>query len=116
MLSSEDARRDAERFYPASRGRTVVVRFAVLPPEVDLRDPARVLGTYGLPARFLYLPNQFWKHKNHAVIVEALAWLGKADPSLRDLCALTSRQLDALGPDTGPRTKQEQLGLFGGRS
>jgi glycosyltransferase involved in cell wall biosynthesis len=75
MLSSEDARRDAERFYPASRGRTVVVRFAVLPPEVDPREPGRVLGTYGLPERFLYLPNQFWKHKNHAVIVEALALL-----------------------------------------
>lgn len=75
MLSSEDARQDAERFYPASRGRTVVVRFAVLPPRVDLDDPGQVLATYGLPQRFLYLPNQFWKHKNHAVVIEALALL-----------------------------------------
>ncbi len=75
MLSSEDARQDAERFYPASRGRTVVVRFAVLPPRVDLEDPSQVLATYGLPSRFLYLPNQFWKHKNHAVVIDALALL-----------------------------------------
>ncbi len=75
MLSSEDARQDAERFYPASRGRTVVVRFAVLPPQVDLHDPSQVLATYGLPSRFLYLPNQFWKHKNHAVVIDALALL-----------------------------------------
>jgi len=75
MLSSEDARKDSERFYPASRGRTVVVRFAVLPPAVDLHDPSRVLATYDLPGRFLYLPNQFWKHKNHAVVIDALGLL-----------------------------------------
>ena len=75
MLSSEDARQDAERFYPASRGRTVVVRFAVLPPTLP-RDPGpELLAKHALPARFLYLPNQFWKHKNHEVVIDALARL-----------------------------------------
>jgi glycosyltransferase involved in cell wall biosynthesis len=73
MLSSESARRDCERFYPASRGRTVVVRFAV-PAPADPADPT-LAARYALPAEFFYLPNQFWKHKNHRVIIEALALL-----------------------------------------
>jgi glycosyltransferase involved in cell wall biosynthesis len=27
---------------------------------------------YSLPERYLYLPNQFWVHKNHRVIIDAL--------------------------------------------
>jgi glycosyltransferase involved in cell wall biosynthesis len=75
MLSSEDARADSERFYPRSRGRTVVVRFAVRPPELAVAPGPQLLEKYGLPERFMYLPNQFWKHKNHAVVIEALAQL-----------------------------------------
>lgn len=78
MLSSEDARRDCERFYPASRGRTAVVRFAVdLDPAVPLARRDEIRGRYGLPDRFFYLPNQFWTHKNHAVVVRALALIAK---------------------------------------
>jgi glycosyltransferase involved in cell wall biosynthesis len=75
MLSSEDARQDAERFYPGSLGRTVVVRFAVLPPPLPHTPGAELLARHGLPERFLYLPNQFWKHKNHEVVIDALARL-----------------------------------------
>src|SRR5712671_346481 len=73
MLSSESARRDCELFYPASRGRTVVVRFAV-PAPADPPDDT-LTARYALPVEFFYLPNQFWKHKNHGVIIEALRLL-----------------------------------------
>jgi glycosyltransferase involved in cell wall biosynthesis len=73
MLSSEDSRRDCERFFPQSIGRTAVVRFAVLPPDLSSYDEARILADrYKLPEHFFYLPNQFWKHKNHRVVIEAL--------------------------------------------
>ncbi len=75
MLSSEDARADSERFYPGSRGRTVVVRFAVQPPQLPAPPGPELLRRHGLPERFLYLPNQFWKHKNHSVVIDALALL-----------------------------------------
>jgi glycosyltransferase involved in cell wall biosynthesis len=73
MLSSESARRDCERFYPGSRGRTVVVPFAV--PAIQDPPDGTLARRYALPDEFLYLPNQFWKHKNHGVIIEALALL-----------------------------------------
>lgn len=73
MLSSEDARNDCERFYPGSRGRTTVVRFAVrVDPALLEPDPAQVAREHDLPADFFYLPNQFWKHKNHGLVVDAL--------------------------------------------
>lgn len=76
MLSSENARADCEHFYPASTGRTAVVRFAAqLDACLMEEDPGLTLEKYGLPAQFFYLPNQFWKHKNHAVVIEALGVL-----------------------------------------
>jgi glycosyltransferase involved in cell wall biosynthesis len=73
MLSSEDSRRDCENFFPQSIGRTSVVRFAVLPPDLSDDDGARATADqYKLPKHFFYLPNQFWKHKNHCVVIEAL--------------------------------------------
>jgi len=82
MLSSENARADSERFYPGSRGRTVVVRFAVQPPQLPAPPGPELLRKHGLPERFLYLPNQFWKHKNHAVVIEALALLRPLQESI----------------------------------
>lgn len=73
LLSSETARTDCEKFYPASRGKTRVVRFT---PQVDV-EVARAradaaITRHGLPARYFYLPNHFWAHKNHTVVLEAL--------------------------------------------
>lgn len=76
MLSSEDARKDCEHFYPGATGNTAVVRFAT-PIPADLMEafPEKVREEYRLPPQFFYLPNQFWKHKNHIVVIEALGVL-----------------------------------------
>ncbi len=81
MLSSRDAEGDCLRFYPASRGRTVVVPFAV-PQKPGMAPDPTVPAHHGLPARYFYLPNQFWRHKNHVVIVEALARARDAGTSM----------------------------------
>lgn len=79
MVSSESARADLERFYPAARGRAAVVRFAVdIEPAAFIGRGAELRAAYGLPERFFFLPNQFWRHKNHRVIVDALARLKAA--------------------------------------
>jgi glycosyltransferase involved in cell wall biosynthesis len=82
MLSSEDARRDCEKFYPAARGRTIVVPFAVPPPSISKGVLAESLQRHQLPHDFFFMPNQFWKHKNHAVVIEALALLGERGRSI----------------------------------
>jgi hypothetical protein len=78
MLSSESALADCRRFYPGLSNDIAVVSFATQ-PAADLltADAATVLAKYGLPPRYFYLPNQFWRHKNHQVVVEALTILKK---------------------------------------
>lgn len=72
LLSSEDARKDCSRFFSSPKLRTRVARFAVLPSlEPDEQDPT-IHRRYGLPERFFYLPNQYWTHKNHVTVVDAI--------------------------------------------
>jgi glycosyltransferase involved in cell wall biosynthesis len=73
MLSSEDSRRLCEQLYPQTRGRSAAVRFAVdAQPGISLEGARAVAEFYGLPQHFFFLPNQFWQHKNHGVVVAAL--------------------------------------------
>ena len=77
LLSSEDARRDCERFYPSSRGKTAVVNFAtrvevgLLPELTETR-----VRSYGLePGNYFFFPGQLYKHKNHLLVIRALGLL-----------------------------------------
>lgn len=100
MLSSEDARRDCESFYPLSKGKTAVVRFAIdLDPAEHLGRGAEIRARYGLPDRFFYLPNQFWTHKNHAIVVGALKLIA-AEAGLGGLppVVMTGRTEDPRDP------------------
>lgn len=73
MLSSEDARRDCNEMFPSLQERARVVRFATRPSAAALSaEPQQVIAQYGLPPCFFYLPNQFWRHKNHQVVIDAL--------------------------------------------
>jgi len=98
MLSSEDARKDCERFYRSARGKTAVVRFgAFLSSDLIETSPEKIAQVYGLPSRFLYLPNQFWKHKNHMVVVEALGLLKRQGVGV--VVAATGNPSDPRHPD-----------------
>jgi glycosyltransferase involved in cell wall biosynthesis len=98
MLSSESALQDCMRFYPGLTNPTSVVRFATQPaPESLTANPPDVIAQYGLPAKYFYLPNQFWRHKNHQVIVDALAILKKLN--LEVVVAATGSTEDPREPD-----------------
>jgi glycosyltransferase involved in cell wall biosynthesis len=76
VLSSEDARRDFARVFPDRVGATHVVRFCSVPDaQWWEQDPAGVARRHGLPERFLIVCNQFTRHKNHLVLVEAMKLL-----------------------------------------
>ena len=83
MLSSQNALKDCEHFYPATRGKTSVLPFCVQTPELcNAVDPEVVQKTYALPARYFYLPNQFWRHKNHLTLLAALKLLHDAGDNI----------------------------------
>lgn len=98
MVSSESALRDCQEFYPGVADRISVVRFATQPP-LDLltADPSAVIEHYGLPSKYFYLPNQFWRHKNHQVVVDALAILAKRGDDV--VVAASGSKDDSREPD-----------------
>lgn len=97
MLSSEDARRDCENFYPRTRGRTSVVRFCAPPPNLpSLEEASKILEIYGLPKYFFFLPNQFWVHKNHICVIHALFILKKRGINI--VIACSGKQADDRDP------------------
>jgi glycosyltransferase involved in cell wall biosynthesis len=78
MLSSESAHRDFRKYYPGAKNEICVVRFATQPsPAFLTANPAKIVAQYRLPEKYFYLPNQFYTHKNHQVVVDALAILAQ---------------------------------------
>lgn len=98
MVSSEDARRDCERFFPASVGRVSVLPFCVTPPDPARQlDPQEVRRQHDLPERFFYMPNQLWRHKNHLIVIEALRLLKQRGESVVVVC--TGKAADSRNPE-----------------
>lgn len=122
MLSSESSRADCERFYAGSRGRIRVVPFAAeLPPEARLTGVEDAAKKYRLPAEYIYLPNQFWEHKNHRLIIDALKVLQQrgVDVTVAASGALADyrhpgllRQLEARVGELGLQERFRFLGLI----
>jgi glycosyltransferase involved in cell wall biosynthesis len=88
VLSSYQAYQDYRRFSPEQAHKGRVLRFvASVESEIYRRNPADVVQKYGLPDKFFYLPNQFWKHKNHMVVVRALGLLKKTGHRVHVVCS-----------------------------
>jgi len=108
MLSSRDSERDAIAFFEAE-GRTAVVPFA-LPAQSVPAQPWAPDPTLELPERFLFLPNQIWRHKNHQVVIEALGLLALSE---RPVVICTGATHDPREPELLNRLKLrvDQLGV-----
>ena len=85
VVSSKFAYDDLVRWFPADARRTSVLRFVSAPvSQWYAPDPAAVTRDYGLPEKFLIFPSQFWAHKNHEILFEAVRLL--RDGGIKDVC------------------------------
>jgi glycosyltransferase involved in cell wall biosynthesis len=75
VLSSRDAENHFIKMYPKAKTNRFVLPFAVTHPDYSDRRIAILLEKYNLPARYFFAPNQFWAHKNHNVILQAVKHL-----------------------------------------
>ena len=81
LVESEVGREDLLTFYgDTGLTRERIVVLPVLPastvrPAVSEDERASVLRRYGLSGGFLFYPAQFWPHKNHLRLIQALAHL-----------------------------------------
>ena len=84
ILSSEDAQRALAEFSSPCVQKSRVLRFVAQPGLVgEATDLAVLRERYGLGGPYFHVPNQFWSHKNHQLILDAMATLKeRGDPPL----------------------------------
>jgi glycosyltransferase involved in cell wall biosynthesis len=75
ILSSHDALGHFKEFYPNSKAEVRVLQFMSLINESELSDKQNVLDKFKLSRPYFIVCNQFWSHKNHLLVLEALAAL-----------------------------------------
>ncbi|MEO6951251.1 MAG: glycosyltransferase family 1 protein [Polyangia bacterium] len=97
IVSSAAAQADCRRYYGPLARYTEVLRFVSQPRAVDLPDGQTVQAAYDLPSRFLFLPNQFWRHKNHTVVVDAVAILARR--GVKPVVVMTGKGEDYRAPE-----------------
>jgi len=73
IFSSNTAKGDADSFSPANHLKYRVLHFAVdMPDLTKIPERNSLKEKYSLPTKFFFVPNQFWAHKNHTVVIHAL--------------------------------------------
>jgi len=123
VVSSEDALADLMRWTPTDPGRVSILPFvSVAGDDWYAEEPAAVAARHGLPEKYLIFPSQFWVHKNHRVLYEAIAIL--RDGGIRDICIVNTGfqgdyrwpshfgELQQLIEERGIRTNVRMLGFL----
>jgi glycosyltransferase involved in cell wall biosynthesis len=121
ILSSENSLQDFRKFAPWAVEKARVLSFvAQISEDIYSKDPEFICRKYNIPNRFILLPNQFWKHKNHQTVIRALQIALTKEPELTIVCtgntnehrdlAYFSRLLGSISV-SGVREKMIILGL-----
>ncbi len=72
VLSSHGAKNDFIKFYPQHNSKISVVPFAVTNANIHDFSHSEVLKKYGLQHSYIFIANQFWVHKNHMCVLDAI--------------------------------------------
>jgi glycosyltransferase involved in cell wall biosynthesis len=84
LLSSQSARNDLKKIcLPAYKISTVNSFCFKKPKSKIVLEKRKILNKHELPRKFFYLPNQYWIHKNHIVVLKALKSLVKKHKKIK---------------------------------
>ncbi|MFN7015528.1 MAG: hypothetical protein ACK4ON_14790, partial [Bacteroidia bacterium] len=72
VFSSNSAMQDFDTFYPNHNCKKFLLQFAVTHPDFSDLSAEEVLSKYGIRSPYIISPNQFWVHKNHRLILDAV--------------------------------------------
>jgi len=87
ILLSEVAKKDFESFAADYAHKAIAIHpISYVPQSVYDYDLNAILNLYHLPEKFVYLPNQFWKHKNHERVFYALKILKNRGIKIHVVC------------------------------
>lgn len=91
VVSSEDAKSDLCKALPSAAAKVSVLRFVSTVPasywSLQESDREQLLKKYDLNSSFFYVPNQFWQHKNHTILLHALRIAKERDLQIQIVCS-----------------------------
>lgn len=109
VLSSLDAKKDFETIYPHSKARIFVIPFTVTHPDLSGVDIESINQKHSLNRPYFYSPNQYWAHKNHQVLIQAVNLLVKSGKDI--LVALSGKESDYRNPNYTQDLKKQVIDL-----
>jgi glycosyltransferase involved in cell wall biosynthesis len=96
VFSSICAKNDFNKFYPQNNLLQYVLPFAVMHPILDENNSVNIQAKYKIPHKYFICCNQFWKHKNHQVILQAVFELKKKNIIIN--IVFTGKEYDYRNP------------------
>ena len=73
VVSSKDAYKDLMHFFPTNPNKVSIFRFrSISMPKWYKDDPQQIAVNYGIHGKYLIYPSQFWIHKNHRIVFDAI--------------------------------------------
>lgn len=91
LLSSKDALNDFVNLYPEYSYKARVLNFVsyIDPSVYNLSETqkAAIITKFKLPKKYFYIPNQFWKHKNHITVFKAVKILKDKGLDIQVVCS-----------------------------
>ncbi len=111
VFSSEAVREDFQKILPSQQVQTAVLPFYSYPQQQWYEGrPQETAAAYGLPERFFICCNQFWIHKNHKILGDALKIL-KEQYGLEIPIVCTGSAMDHRTPLYADLLKQYWISL-----
>ncbi len=81
ILSSETVKKDYNKLFPKFKDKSLVLKpFFNTPQKIKNKG---ILKKYNINKKFFLLPNQYWKHKNHFLILNALNKIKKKNKDIQ---------------------------------
>lgn len=98
VFSSNNALDDFNRFYPNNKNQKEVLRFvSVVDDSYSKLDISVLKEKFNIDRSYFIVPNQFWKHKNHKIIIEAAKVLKESKNEF--LIVFTGKEFDYRNPN-----------------
>jgi glycosyltransferase involved in cell wall biosynthesis len=99
VFSSDNAKNDFNKFYPQNTNKKHVLKFLSI---VDIKkvfkyDETELRNKYLLNESYFIVSNQFWTHKNHITVLNALKIAIKKNPKI--FVVFTGREYDYRNPE-----------------
>ncbi|RBP36671.1 glycosyltransferase involved in cell wall biosynthesis [Roseimicrobium gellanilyticum] len=105
LLSSQAAKTDYDATLSHASEKAWVAPFpsSLVFEELPSGEPRDIVRQYHLPEKFLLVANQYWAHKNHGVVIEALGKL--AAEGVRIPAVFTGLPSDYRDPSNAPTSR-----------